>query len=279
VYAALVVWVQFSVYVFAGVNKLVFGWEPWTHGTAIQNLAFDSSVHDFARGFHVPYAVSLVLCYVTLFQRLVVPFGLFGSKYRLWSALILSTMHVGYAILLNVNLFPVVGLSSLVMVWPTRAASEPPVASWSLRERLGSDGRPRLRVLAMGAFVSWLLLEPIRLTSFDAMAWENKLLVVPAWRMFADGGRAAGGAWRLVFLTRRGTVDVTDLSLETLSHSWRDRFVVDMIFHELASRSAGPNSLAHGLLVTAEDAYIARQRQRGDDGAILRARFDLDLKR
>jgi hypothetical protein len=277
-YATLVVCVQFAVYVFAGVNKLVFGWGPWTTGTALQNLAFDSSMHDFARGIHVPYVISLVLCYVTLFQRLVVPFGFFWSKSRLWSALILGTMHIGYAILMNVNLFPVIGLSSLLMVWPPPAtavsASERPWRLKGLRSFLGLDAHARLQVLAMGVFVSWLLLEPIRLTVSGPMPWENKLMVVPAWRMFADGGVAAGGAWRILFLTRRGEVDATDMALEPLPHLWRDRFVVDTIFHELASNSVGPNSLARRALWTAEDTYRSRQ-----GATILRSRFDIYLKR
>jgi hypothetical protein len=282
VYASLVVWVQFSTYVFAGVNKLVFGWEAWTHGTALQNLAFDSSMRDFARGTSVPYALSLVFCYVTLLQRLVVPFGFFLPKYRLWSALILGTMHVGYAILMNVNLFPVVGIASLLMVWPPRDASAPeraPPLRERLRELLPLAGRTRFQFLAMGLFVSWLLLEPIRLTSFGPMAWENKLMVVPAWRMFSDGGVAAGGAWRLMFSTAHGDVDATDLSLEALPQLWRDRFVVDLIFHELATRHTGPNSLTRDLLLTAEDTYRSRQRERGDDEAIRRSGFELYLKR
>lgn len=282
-YAALLVCIQFAVYVFAGVNKLVFGWVPWTSGTALQNLAFDSSVHDFVRGTHVPYAVSLVLCYVTLFQRLVVPFGFFWSKSRPWSAIILGTMHVGYAILMSVNLFPVVGLSSLLMVWPPRraSASAPEPSSRPEGKRLPSrlDARGRFQILAIGVFVAWLLLEPIRLTGSGAMPWENKLMIVPAWRMFADGGVGAGGAWRLLFLTRHGVVDATEMSLEPLPHSWRDRFFVDLIFHELASNDAGPNSLAHGLLLTTEETYRSRERERGADPTILRSRFDVYFKR
>jgi|HubBroStandDraft_1064217.scaffolds.fasta_scaffold22475_2 vitamin K-dependent gamma-carboxylase-like protein len=282
-YAALLVCVQFAVYVFAGVNKLVFGWAPWTSGTALQNLAFDSSVHDFVRGTHVPYAVSLVLCYVTLFQRLVVPFGFFWSKSRLWSALILGVMHVIYAVLMSVNLFPVVGLSSLLLVWPPRATSvstpKHPSRSTGLRTPLRRDARTRLQILAVGLFVSWLLLEPIRLTASGAMPWENKLMVVPAWRMFADGGVAAGGAWRLLFLTRHGKVDVTEMSLESLPHLWRDRFLVDMIFHELATNDVGPNSLTRSLLLTTEETYRLRERQRGADPMVLRPSFDLYFKK
>src|SRR6202012_3389958 len=102
------------------INKLVDGWTPWTTGVALQNLAIDSSMHDFVRGTHVPYWLSLILCYVTLGQRLVVPFGFFLKRYRIWSVLILGTMHIGYAILMQVNLFPVVGIASLLLILPAR---------------------------------------------------------------------------------------------------------------------------------------------------------------
>src|SRR5580658_2174005 len=128
-FAWLVVWLQFLVYFFAGVNKLVLGWVPWTTGVALQNLAIDSSIHDFARGTHVPYWISLVLCYVTLIQRLVVPFGFFFMRYRFWSVLILGTMHVGYAILMNVNLFPLIGIASLLMILPPRMSTLPRATS------------------------------------------------------------------------------------------------------------------------------------------------------
>ena len=81
-YAWLVVLLQFCVYFYAGINKLLDGWVPWTTGVALQNLAFDSSMHEFVRGTHVPYWLSLILCYVTLVQRLIVPFGFFFMRYR-----------------------------------------------------------------------------------------------------------------------------------------------------------------------------------------------------
>ena len=73
---------------------------------ALQNLAFDSSMHEFVRGTHVPYWLSLILCYVTLVQRLIVPFGFFFMQViRFLSVLVLGAMHIGYAILMYVNLF------------------------------------------------------------------------------------------------------------------------------------------------------------------------------
>jgi hypothetical protein len=56
-YAWFIVLIQFTVYFFAGVNKLIDGWKPWTTGVALQNLAFDSSMHGFVRGMHVPFLV------------------------------------------------------------------------------------------------------------------------------------------------------------------------------------------------------------------------------
>jgi len=83
----------------------------WTTGVALQNLAFDSSMHEFVTGAQVPYWISLILCYATLLQRLVVPFGFYFKRYRIWSVLILGSMHIGYAILMYVNIFPLVGIT------------------------------------------------------------------------------------------------------------------------------------------------------------------------
>jgi hypothetical protein len=283
-YAMLIVCVEFTVYFFAGVNKLVFGWAPWTSGTAIQSLAFDASVREFVRGIHVPHVVSFVLCYVTLFQRLVVPFGFFVSRYRMAAALILGLMHIGYAMLMHVNLFPLVGLSSLLMVWPHRASSALPAA-----ERLRNAGREAssrpgghlgtLRTFTISVFVSWLLLEPARLTLFLPMAWENKLMVVPVWRMFADGGAAAGGEWRLILWTSSGKLDATAMSLQALPHLWRDRFLIDTIFHDLAAGDVRPDSLAGHLLLTTKQAYRAQQVRQGRDPTILQTNFDIYISR
>src|SRR5258706_4764467 len=121
-FAWLVVLLQFSVYFFAGINKLVEGWQPWTTGVAVQNLAFDSSMREFARGVQVPYWISLILCYATLLQRLVVPFGFYFKRCRIWSVLILVSMHIGYAILMYVNIFPLVGIAALLMILPPKTS-------------------------------------------------------------------------------------------------------------------------------------------------------------
>jgi hypothetical protein len=277
-FAWLVVWLQFLVYFFAGVNKLVLGWIPWTTGVALQNLAIDSSIHDFARGTYVPYWISLVLCYVTLVQRLVVPFGFFFMRCRLWSVLILGTMHVGYAILMNVNLFPLIGIASLLMILPPRDSSKAPPTD-------GKTASPPRRTVAPKAawventviclFTLALALESTRLTHFDAMPWENKLMVTPGWKMFADGGTVAGGEWRIILATPRERIDATDIALQALPHLWRDRFYINIIFSDLLNRDTGPGSLVDRLARSTKRAYRERQLRLHLSPAIVNVGFEL----
>jgi hypothetical protein len=278
-YAWLVVLLQFTVYFFAGINKLIDGWQPWTTGVALQNLAFDSSMHEFVRGTHVPYWISLILCYVTLLQRLVVPFGFYFQRYRTWSVLILGAMHVGYAILMYVNLFPLVGITSLLMVLPPRHVSLPRPAArrpYKLKTAVQTDRQTTLmQNTVIGLFSLWLFLESTRLTLFGPMSWENKLMVVPAWRMFADGGVTAGGKWRLTLYTPQGNVDATDISLQMLPSSWRDRFYIDLIFHDLFNNNTGPGTLVDKLVQATERVYRDRQLKLNHDPAILNAGFEL----
>ena len=269
-FAWLVVWIQFLVYFFAGVNKLVFGWIPWTTGVALQNLSVDSSFHDFARGMHVPYWISLVLCYVTLLQRLVVPFGFCFRRYRLWSVLILGSMHVGYAILMNVNLFPLIGIASLLMILPPRkstlvsgAATTPSSGGQGASQREAAGRKSAwVESTVICLFALALAAESARLTHFDALAWENKLMVTPGWRMFADGGTvSAGGEWRIILSTPRERIDATDLALHPLPHLWRDRFYINIIYGDLSSRNTGPGSLVDRLARSTLKAYRERQPQ------------------
>lgn len=267
-FAWLVVWLQFLVYFFAGVNKLVLGWIPWTTGVALQNLAIDSSIHDFARGIHVPYWISLILCYVTLVQRLVVPFGFFFMRSRFWSVLILGTMHVGYAILMNVNLFPLIGIASLLVIWPP-AGPAMSQASSKASPVGGKTSSPQRRTVApraawfenavIGLFALALALESARLTHFDAMPWENKLMVTPGWRMFADGGVVAGGEWRVLLDTPRERIDATPIALQALPHLWRDRFYITNIFNDLLNKNIGPGSLVDRLARSTKRMYRERQ--------------------
>jgi hypothetical protein len=283
-FAWLVVWLQFLVYFFAGVNKLVFGWIPWTTGTALQNLAIDSSFHDFARGTHVPYWISLILCYVTLIQRLVVPFGFFFRRCRFWSVLILGAMHVGYAILMNVNLFPLIGIASLLMILPPRTSALPQ-ATPKTPPSGGQRVSPQRRTIAPRAawventviclFAVGLALESARLTHFDAMPWENKLMVTPGWKMFADGGTVAGGEWRIILATRRERIDATDIALQPLPRLWRDRFYINIIFSDLLNRNTGPGSLVDRLGRSTRRMYRERQLRLHLNPTIVNVGFEL----
>jgi hypothetical protein len=284
-FAWLVVWLQFLVYFFAGVNKLVFGWIPWTTGVALQNLAVDSSFHDFARGMHVPYWASLILCYVTLLQRLVVPFGFFFRRYRFWSVLILGTMHVGYAILMNVNLFPLIGIASLLVILPPRDSATPAAKPSPAG---GQKTSPRGRTPATRAawvenavicvFALALAVESARLTHFEPMPWENKLMVTPGCKMFADGGTvSAGGEWRIIRATPRERIDATEMALQPLPHLWRDRFYINIIFGDLVNRNTGPGSLVDRLARSTMRTYRARQLQ--SDGRIGFANCGFELYR
>jgi hypothetical protein len=283
-FAWLVVWLQFLVYFFAGVNKLVLGWIPWTTGVALQNLAVDSSIHDFARGTYVPYWISLILCYVTLLQRLVVPFGFFFMRYRFWSVLILGTMHVGYAILMNVNLFPLIGIASLLMILPPRTpalhrdSSKAPPAGGKTISSQRRTVVPRAAwventVICLFALV--LALESARLTAFNAMPWENKLMVTPGWKMFADGGVVAGGEWRLILATPRERIDGTAIALQALPHLWRDRFYINNIFNDLMNKNTGPGSLVDRLARSTKRMYRERQLRLHLSPAIANVGFEL----
>jgi Vitamin K-dependent gamma-carboxylase len=279
-YAWLVVLLQFTVYFFAGINKLIYGWSPWIKGVALQNLAFDSSMHEFIRGVHVPYLISLILCYVTLFQRLVVPFGFFFKRFRIWSVLILGTMHIGYAILMSVNLFPVVGIASLLMILPPRTweLSKPFLKQRVKKRRQTRQGAQQANVapsIFMGLFSLWLLLESARLTMFRPTPWENKLMIVPTWRMFADGGVTAGGKWRFVMETPQGEVDGTEIAIGMLPGLWRDRFYIDDIFHEILNQNTGPGSLPEKLAKATEEKYSNRQRLANANPLVLSSGFDI----
>ena len=283
-FAWLAVWLQFLVYFFAGINKLIYGWTPWIKGFALQNLAFDSSMHQFVRGIHVPYLVSFTLCYVTLFQRLIVPFGFFFKRFRLWSVLILATMHIGYAILMSVNLFPLIGIASLLLILPPRKHAPPaPIEKCSRdnREKVGTH--QRLQELIPGAFIGvfslWLLLESTRLTVAQPLPWENKLMIVPVWRMFADGGVTAGGEWRFIVETPRGEIDETQMALGMLPGIWRDRFYIDDVFHEILIKNTGPGSLPERLADATEKEYGRRQRLINSDPTILNSEFDIYLRK
>lgn len=272
-YAWLVVLVQFTVYFYAGVNKLVFGWTPWITGTALQNLAFDSSMHDFVAGISIPHWLSFLLCYLTLFQRLIVPFGFYSERFRFWSWLILASMHAGYAILMKVEIFPLIGIASLFMVLPSRTLKQH--LPTKIRPRTSFTTMPLWKRAAICLISFWLLLEPARLTFSRPVAWENKFMMVPSWRMFADGGVTAGGKWRLVFTTPDGEVDATQISLHLLPQLWRDRFYIDLIYHALLVGNSGPGSLPEQLSKATETAYKDQQLRVNANPVVLDSGFDV----
>lgn len=273
-YAWLLVLLQFTVYFYAGVSKLAYGWEPWTTGRALQNLAYDHAMRASVQGLVLPGWIALGLCYVTLAQRLIVPFGFFlGDRGRFWSALCLGSMHLGYALLMHVNSFPLIGIASLLMVWPPsrQAPHAAPVA----------ESRSSLRPLAIYVFSAWLLLEPARLiVSNVAFPGEAKLLLAPVWNMFADGGVNAAGRWRLVLETPQGKLDATGIPLSLLPGTWRDRFYIDHLYRDLLNGTPPPGSSGDLLVTTARRLYAEQATAAHADPTILYSGFDLyDLKR
>jgi hypothetical protein len=91
------------------------------------------------------------------------------------------------------------------------------------------------------------------------MPWENKLMVTPGWKMFADGGAIAGGEWRVVLATPRERIDATDIALQPLPRLWRDRFYINIIFNDLLNRNTGSGSLVDRLARSTKRIYRERQ--------------------
>jgi hypothetical protein len=177
-------------------------------------------------------------------------------------------MHIGYAILMNVNLFPLIGIASLLMILPPPASALPRTsANTSSSDAKGKSPQRRTGVpkaawvenTAICLFALALLLESARLTRFDPMPWENKLMVTPGWKMFADGGVVAGGEWRIIVATPRERIDATGIALQALPHTWRDRFYINIIFSDLSTRNTGPGSLVDRLARSTVKMYRERQ--------------------
>lgn len=270
-YAWMIVWLEFTVYLFAGIDKLKDGWVPWTRGIAIQNLiAYDNSIYDFAHGAHVPFWLSLVLCYVTLVQRLVVPFGFFFQRFRLWSVVILGTMHIGYACLMHVNLFPLIGIASLVIVWPPR----PAVPVKKMRQ-LKKPSRKWVQAGVVSTVSIALLLECVRLATSAAVPWENSLLMSPSWGMFSNGGLTPAGNWKLFLNTQQGPVDVTQVALEPLPSSWRDRFYENIIYYDVMRKNMGRDSMVGTLVSYTQARYIRERHLAHQDSTIYGAYFSV----
>jgi hypothetical protein len=186
-------------------------------------------------------------------------------------------MHIGYAILMYVNIFPVVGISALLVTWPPKIISRSEKFT-GRRDKAGRPGRNRLFSIrdSFACLLSvWLVVESSRMTIFNPAPWENKLMIVPAWKMFADGGVSAGGKWRIILATPTGEVDATHFSLQRLPHLWRDRFYLDTIFHEIALNHVGPGSLVERLLKETETAYRAHQILIHADPSVVDSAFDI----
>jgi len=259
-YAGWLVLLQFTVYFYAGVNKLVNGWTAWTSGLAIQNLSSDLSVHDFVRGIHVPFFISLVLCYLTLFQRLLVPFGFFIMRYRGWAVLILGAMHVGYDLLMQVAIFPLIGISGLLLIIPPREQALPLFSkpsfkqNRSLKKYLKSIAmtHPGMaqKIFAIG-MAALLLIEPAinAIESTNQPYWNIKLATQAHWIMFADGGNLSGIRFKIGVkvhdpLTGQIRYDEIDqLPLGYFPDTWRTRFYVQTILLK-ANHSSQPSGEA-----------------------------------
>jgi hypothetical protein len=270
-YAGLIVVLEFTVYFYAGINKLAQGWTAWTSGVAIQNLSTDLSVHDFVRGIHVPFFISLVLCYITLFQRLVVPFGFFVMRYRGWAVLILGAMHVGYDLLMQVAIFPLIGVSGLLLIIPPRERALPLFSRPSLKRgkllkkyfQALPQTRPRLpQIILASGMLALLLIEP----AINACAgshnpyWNIKLMTQAHWIMFADGGNLSRWRFRIAAKIHdpvTGRVqyrEIDDLPLRYFPGTWRTRFYEQAILLRAsqASQPSGPVSTNDDYL----NAYI-----------------------
>jgi hypothetical protein len=280
-YVLLVVLVQFTVYFYAGINKLHDGWTPWIYGTAIQNLSFDLSMRDYARGMPVPFWISAIFCYVTLFQRLVVPFGFFVMRYRGWAVLILGAMHVGYDLVMQVAIFPLVGLSGLLLVIPPRELASP-LFSWpslkrskKLRHYIKSMAGPELgfapRALLVAVMVV-LLVQPIANTVLEPALpyWNIKLGTLTHWTMFSDGGSSSRVRLRMGLLVRdpqtgeQRYVEVTDLPLRYLPDTWRTRFYQQtLLYKAMENRRALGAAIQHQVYLS---GYVKSATQLYEDG-------------
>jgi hypothetical protein len=226
-YAWLMVILQFTVYFYAGVNKLVYGWTAWTSGVALQNLFYDPAMHSYLRGMHLPYLVSLILCYATLFQRLIVPFGFFSTRYRNWTVLILGTMHIGYELVMKVAIFPLVGIACLLLIiYPEKSAEAVP-------------SKAARKILAI-AVVGLLLIEPAVMSYYsdDPPYWNVKLATQLHWIMFADGGSQSKERFRIAIMVHdpsTGDVhydEVTDLPFSYFPYTWRTRLYEQAILRK-----------------------------------------------
>ncbi len=103
--------VGFCVYFFAGLHKIIV--PDWRTGIALQNVFLDHDLINARYSFvaETPWMYFLS-AWITLFQRLVVPWGLWSSRreLRLVSAGLLALMHYSYMVIMNLGTFSWVGI-------------------------------------------------------------------------------------------------------------------------------------------------------------------------
>jgi hypothetical protein len=256
-YACLLVVLQFTVYFYAGLNKLIFGWTAWTSGTALQDLMLDPAMHHYVRGLALPHLISLFLCYLTLAQRLIVPFWFFSWRYRRWAVMMLGLMHLGYEAVMQVTVFPLIGIACLLIVLPPRGLALPFFAKLPRKEArtrkscvsiVPRSSPSRLQRILAVTTVILLLAEPAIL-SYDSDAppyWNVKLATQLHWIMFADGGSQSKYRFKVRVEVQdpvTGQVhldDVTDLPISYFHVSWRTRLYEQAILRNaLAAQHPG----------------------------------------
>jgi len=263
-YVFLLVILQFTVYFYAGLNKLIFGWTAWTSGRALQDLMYDPAMHNYVRGISLPYIVSFFLCYITLAQRLILPFGFFSMRLRVWAVVILGLMHLGYEAVMQVAIFPLIGISCLLVMIPPKQLAIPLLAKSSkvppkqARKQVKTrklhlasmpSRAPRLsqKIFAMSV-VGLLLVEPAIMSyeSSDPPYWNVKLATQLHWIMFADGGSASKERFKVrveVYNPATGAShleDATNLPLSYFPATWRTRlYSKEILSKALAAQHPG----------------------------------------
>ncbi len=242
-YAALVVFLSFTVYFFAGCSKLVLGTHQWLAGTALQNIVFDPSVREAFRGMIVPHWISLLLCYYTLFQRLIVPFFFYMRRpWQIAAIIILGTMHVGYNILMFVSIFPAMGLASLLLIATTIPHPYPAqVSRWNWLWRI--PGTTAIVLMTVMPAIQIVSQSSDRYT-YMAQAiprWSFAFYYPLRWEMFAYGGNRDRDTWQfLVVKNHKEVIDVTHIVDHHLPPVWRARFYRDSLDRDAYSLWAMP---------------------------------------
>jgi hypothetical protein len=181
---------------------------------------------------------------------------------------------------MKVEIFPLIGIATLLIILPPKTSKTIPLVKIRKgKKNISPVASPLFEKIVLGVFSIWLFLEPLRLISSQPAPWENKLMIVPTWRMFADGGVTAGGKWQMILETPHGEVDATNISLQLLPYLWRDRFYIDLIYHELLIHNTNPGSLPEKLAKATEETYSAHQRQLNADPIVLDSGFNVAYRK